>query len=418
MIEITRLDNGLRIVTDTVPHVDSVAIGAWFSVGARDEDPSENGIAHMIEHMMFKGTPSRSARKIAEEVENVGGNMNAYTSREVTAYFMHLLKEDMTLAVDVLGDILQNSLFDETELERERNVILQEIGMVQDTPDDLVFDNYQESAFPGQSVGAPILGRPEIISNISRDTLQQYISDRYSPQHTVISAAGNISHNDLVDKVKQTFDHQQPGKDMPRLTADYKGGLHRVDKDLEQSHVILGFEGVPKTSESYYPMTILSTLLGGGMSSRLFQEIREKRGLVYSIYSFHLGLFDDGLFGIYAGTGPEKLPELIPVVCDEFLNVTHSVSEEELNRAKSQMKADLLLDRESMLSRANQQAKYLINFDKAFDVERTVRKIDAVTINDVQDMARRMLNSSPTVAAIGPLQGLEDYDSIKSRLAA
>ena len=418
MQQLTRLDNGIRVITDTVQSVGSVAVGAWFAVGARDESLDENGIAHLVEHMMFKGTPHRSARKIAEEIENVGGNMNAYTSREITAYFIHLLKEDVPLATEVLADILQNASFDESELERERQVILQEIGMVQDTPDDLIFDNFQEVAFPGQSVGSPILGRPEIVSRMDKKALKNYTGRRYTPERLVISAAGNIEHDMMVTLVENAFCDLPENQDIKRPKAKYSGGDHRQDKPLEQAHIILGFEGLPKTSDQYYTAMIYATLMGGGMSSRLFQEIREERGLVYTIQSFHLGLYDDGLFGVYAGTGPDSLDELIPVTCDELKKSVENISREELDRAKSQIKADMIMDREKMLVRADQQAKYLINFNRVFDPGCIIGIIDQITEADIQETARSILSSQPTVTALGPLQKLESYEEIQKKFAA
>ena len=418
MIEITTLTNGLRIITDHVPTVDSIALGAWFDVGARDESRAENGIAHMVEHMMFKGTPSRDARKIAEEIENVGGNTNAYTGRETTAYHMHLLKNDSGLGIDILGDILQNSTFDAEELEKERQVILQEIGMVNDTPDDLIFNHYQETAFPNQSVGAPILGHPEIVSSIEQKSLHNYTSTRYAPGRMVISAAGNLNHKDIVAKVETAFQNLPVTQDMPRSQAKYRGGAKIEEKELEQSHIVLGFQGIAKTDPRYYCAGLFSTILGGGMSSRLFQEIREKRGLVYAVYSFHLGLSDNGLFGVYAGTGPESLTELVPVMCEEIIKAADSVTEEELHRAKAQAKADLVMDRESMMTRADQQAKRLILFGDKFDPQKMVEKLEKITCADIRDVAIEMVSTPPTLCALGPLKSLENYDSIKNRLAA
>lgn len=416
-IQITTLRNGLRVVTDTVTTVETVAVGVWVGVGTRFEDMRHNGVAHMVEHMLFKGTKNRSALDIVEVIENVGGSMNAYTSRELTSYYVHLLKEDLPLALDVLADMLQNSTLPEDEIERERDVILQEIGMCADTPDDLIFDNYYETAYPGQALGAPILGKSEIIANMKREALAEYIARHYNPAQMVVCAAGNVTHERMVELVGNLFADLPPGKAEQSLRADYRGGEHRLDKELEQAHVILGFRGVPRTNDAYFAAHTLATLLGGGMSSRLFQEVREKRGLVYSVYSFHSAYTDDGIFGIYAGTGPDKLPELIPVVCDEIKKLVGSVGETELNRAKMQLRASILMGQESMSTRADSSAKALLLNGRIRTIPEVLGKIDAVDITALDSVARGIFGSKPTLAALGPLAQLESFDALSARLS-
>ncbi len=417
-IQMTTLPNGLRVITDTVREVDSVALGVWVDVGTRHEDMKDNGVAHMVEHMMFKGTPTRTTTQIVEQLEDVGGNVNAYTGREITAYHVHLLKEDMPLALDIMSDIMQHTNMPPEEIERERGVIIQEIGMNNDAPDDLVFDYYQEVAYPGQTLGAPILGDPDIISGMKRDVMMDYVSRFYTPGRLVVSAAGHVDHQDFVNRVGDLFDQLPP--DTPHLpkSAAYKGGERREEKELEQAHLLLGFQGIPRADDNIFAAVALSTIMGGGMSSRLFQEIREKRGLVYSIFAFHTSYQDDGQFAVYAGTGPEHLPELVPVVCDEILKFAGTVTEKELARAKAQMKANLVMGRESMMGRANQQAKNLIYSGKTLDIQEKVRKIDALSLTDISDMAKRIFVTDTTFAALGPLETLESYDSIVRRLAA
>ena len=418
-IQSTTLNNGLRVITDHVPTVESVAVGIWCDVGTRHENMAHNGVAHMVEHMMFNGTPTRSSQDIVEQIESVGGQMNAYTSRENTAYYVHLLKEDLPLALGVLSDMIQRSTFPDQELEKERGVIIQEIGMTNDTPDDLVFDLYQETAYPNQSLGAPILGTADIVQNMSKETLFGYVKQSYNAKNLVISAAGNVTHDEVV-RLAETFFTDLPDTDQSQYKkADYKGGEHRAVKDLEQSHIVLGFQGLAKNNPDYYAATLLSTIMGGGMSSRLFQQVREKHGLVYSVYSSHAGYADEGQFEIYAGTGPDKLQKLIPVLCDEVQKITQDqVSEDELNRAKSQLRAGILMGRESMLSRANRQAKHMISFGKDFDLSQLLTKIDVVQVEDIQKMAQQIFATKPTLAALGPLEKLESYDKIQSRLAA
>jgi predicted Zn-dependent peptidase len=417
-IHLTQLENGLRIVTDEVPDVHSAALGIWVSVGTRDENIADNGVAHMVEHMLFKGTKTRSALEIAEVIENVGGQLNAYTSREVTSYHAHILKDDMVLGLDTLADMYQNYTLPEDEIERERGVIVQEIGMCNDTPDDLVFDNYYETAYPGQSLGAPILGRESNISGMSKKTLQEYITRHYTPANTVISAAGSVRHEDFVNRVQNTFGQFKAVKPEKRASAKYKGGDHRTEKELEQCHFVLGFQGISRLDDNYYAALALSSVLGGGMSSRLFQEVREKRGLVYSIFSFHSSYIDDGQLGIYAGTGPGKLKDVVPIICDEVNKIADSITEEELARAKAQLRAGLLMGRESMMTRADQQAKYAIYRNEALVLKELTSLIDGITKDSVSALARRIFATPPTLAALGPLAQLESYDSITKRLAA
>ena len=301
MIQITTLDNGLRIVTQSMPSLETVAMGFWNFVGARDESINVNGVAHFLEHMAFKGTKSRTAFQIAEEIDNVGGDINAYTSNEVTAYHVKLIAEDLQVGIDILTDILQNSSFAKEELEVERGVILQEIGRTLDSPDSKLFDQFQETAFPDQPIGRSLLGPKNIIKNISRDQIKNFMESNYNPKKMVVSAAGKIDHDEFVDRIIKSCNNLPKGLTDNRIAAVYKGGEYREEKDLEQIHLITCFEGI-----------------GEGMSSKLFQEIREKRGLVYTISSFAFPFSDTGLFGIYCGTGENQINELVPILCDEL----------------------------------------------------------------------------------------------------
>lgn len=417
-IKLTTLDNGLRIVTDTVTSVESIAVGFWADAGARHEMAEENGVAHMVEHMMFKGTPNRDAVQIAEQIENVGGQMNAYTSREVTSYHIHLLKEDTDLALDVLSDIIQNPIMPEDEVERERDVILQEIGMTLDTPDDLIFDKYQETAYPSQALGAPILGTNEIISAMQRDTLMAHVKRFYTPQRLVLAACGNLEHDYIVEKAQSLLQNLPENEGRDAVPASYEGGDFRLHKDLEQSHIILGFDGVSRHDDDFYAVMVMGIILGGGMSSRLFQEVREKRGLVYSVFAHHSPYQDGGQMLVYAGTGPERLPELMPVLCDEVMAIQSNLTEEEFARGKAQIKADLVMGQESMMRRANVMAKHIIHYDKVPDLQEKLARLDALTIEDLHRGAQRIFKTKPTVAGLGPLGQLEDYDKITKRLAA
>jgi predicted Zn-dependent peptidase len=416
-VRFTTLPNGLRIVTDRMDAVETVSLGIWVDVGTRHEPAAINGVAHLLEHMAFKGTERRSALAIAEEIEAVGGHLNAYTSREHTAYYAKVLKDDATLALDILADILQHSAFDAAELDRERAVILQEIGQANDTPDDVIFDLFQERAYPEQQMGRPVLGRPEIIQTITREAVAGYLSGNYAASNMVLAAAGKVDHEALVAQAERAF------AGLPRIggatteAARYVGGELREQRDLEQVHVVLGFAGLDYTDPDHYAASVLSTALGGGMSSRLFQEIREKRGLVYSVYSFAHGYRDTGLFGVYAGTGPDEVAELIPVMCDEIRKVGDGLEPAELKRARAQLKAGILMSLESTSSRCEHLAQHLLVYNELLDVPELVARIEAVDNAAVKRVARRVMATRPTFAALGQVGRIEHFDRIVGRFA-
>ncbi len=417
-VRVTRLPSGLIVVSDTMERVETVSIGAYVAAGTRDETEAENGASHFLEHMAFKGTERRTAAGIAEEVENVGGHINAYTAREQTAYYAKLLKEDLALGADILGDILTHSSFAPDELERERGVILQEIGQVNDTPDDAIFDRFQETAYPGQPMGRPVLGTEDGIRVMPRDALRGYMRRHYTASNVVIAAAGNLTHERVVDLAREHF-ADLPQAHVPIAPAGrYQGGEYREARDLDQVHIVLGFPSVPYGDPDYYPTLLLSTLLGGGMSSRLFQEIRERRGLVYSIYSFTAPFRDGGLFGIYAGTGEAEAEELVPVTLEELRSVQKGITAEELHRARAQVKAGLLMSLESTGSRCEQLARQLQVFGRTIATAETVARIDAVDADDVRRAATRIFRGPPTLAALGPAENVPQLPHIADRLAA
>ncbi|MFT8585562.1 M16 family metallopeptidase [Acetobacter papayae] len=414
----TRLPSGLTVITERMEHVETVSFGAYVSAGTRNETAEENGVSHFLEHMAFKGTHSRSALRIAEEIENVGGHINAYTAREQTVFYVKLLRENLNLGIDIIGDILTHSTFDAAELERERGVILQEIGQANDTPDDIVFDHFQETAFPGQPMGRPTLGTEELIRSMSRETLMSYMATHYTPDNMVIAAAGNLEHEAVLEQVQRHF-ADLPNATRPAMTAArYLGGEYRESRELDQAHVLLGFPCSGYQGADYYATMLLSTVLGGGMSSRLFQEIREKRGLVYSVYSFSAPFIDGGLFGIYAGTGEKECAELIPVTLEELRKVQFSVQEEELARARAQLKASLLMSLESTGSRCEQIARQLQIFGRIIPTQETVSRIEAVTTDDIRATAARIFAGTPTLAALGPIGHIPSLQSITENLAA
>lgn len=417
-IQQTRLPSGLTVVTERMDRVETVSFGAYVATGTRNERPEENGVSHFLEHMAFKGTATRSAARIAEEIENVGGHINAYTAREQTAYYVKLLKEDLPLGVDIIGDILTHSTFLPEEVERERGVILQEIGQANDTPDDIIFDHFQETAFTGQPMGMPTLGPEGLIREMSRETLMSYMQTHYTTQNIVVAAAGNLHHDDVVERVSRHFADLPTGAVPDRMPGRYTGGEFRLAKELDQAHILLGFPSVRYGGPDYHAALLLSTLLGGGMSSRLFQEIREKRGLVYSVYSFTTPFLDGGLFGIYAGTGGEEARELIPVTLAELQKVQQSVGMDELSRARAQLKSSLLMSLESTGSRCEQIARQLQIFGRLIPIAETVAKIDAVTPADICRVAAKIFSGQPTLASIGPIDGVMTLDTLQGRLAA
>lgn len=402
-LKLTTLPNNLRIVTDHIDGMHSTALGIWIGVGTRNEDMKYNGAAHMVEHMLFKGTKRHNARQIAEVLENVGGRMNAYTSREITSYHAHVLKEDTHLALDLLADMLQHSTLPDDEVARERDVILQEIGMCADTPDDIIFDYYFETAWADQALGAPILGTADIIANMQKEALQNYITQHYTPKNIVISAAGYVDHEAFVKDVERLFNALPPDQEDNNLKpANYTGGERLETKDLEQTHVVQGYKAPSRLSDDYYTTKALAMILGGGMSSRLFQEVREKRGLAYAVYAFYSAHRDDATLGIYAGTAPEKVKELMPVIQNEIDKISTSITEAELNRAKAQLKSGLVMGRESMMSRADQNAKYLIYRNTPLNVEQTIRNIDKINPEGIYSAAQKIFTTSKTLCQLGP----------------
>jgi len=415
-VRVTALANGFRIATDTMASVETVSVGLSVNAGSRDERVEVNGVAHLLEHMAFKGTARRTARNIAEEIEAVGGHLNAYTAREHTAFYAKVLREDVALAVDILADITLNSVVDPDELERERQVVLQEIGLAHDTPDDVIFDHFQEAAFAGQALGRPVLGRSEAIRDMPREAIVQFRSSHYLGPRMVLAAAGKVDHDALVALARPVFADLPAATHAPNGTAAYTGGDYREARPLEQVHFLLGFDGLAFVHPDYYAQSVLTTLLGGGMSSRLFQEVREARGLAYSIYCFTSTFSDGGLFGVYAGTGEELVAEMVSLVCDEVNGVLARLEEEEVARARAQLKAGILMALESTGARCEQLAAQLQVYGRPLPTEEVVAKIEAVDGESVQRVVAQMLSSRPTVAAMGPVGGLEPYEAIAARL--
>lgn len=418
-VRVSRLSSGLRVVTHEMNHLESSALGVWVAAGSRCEREHEHGLSHLLEHMAFKGTSRRTAIDIAEEIEAVGGEVNAATSIETTSYYARVLKEDVPLAVDILSDILRNSTFDPEELAREQHVILQEIGAALDTPEDRVYDLFTEAAYPGQPIGRTILGTPETVTAAGSPMLSAYLSEHYCGPSMIVSAAGAIDHDRLVAISEERFNGLGSDDTPTPSVARYHGGEVRESRDLMETQIMLGFEGVPYSSRDFYTAQILASALGGGMSSRLFQEVRERRGLCYSIYAFHWSFADTGIFGVHAATGPSDVSELMPVVIGELERAAHDISEKELHRARAQLRAGLLMTLESPAARAGQIARQLLLFGRVIPTEELVAKIEAISVDDIRDLATRIFTgSTPTLAAVGAIKGMIEHAEVAKRFGA
>lgn len=417
-ISVTTMDNGMTVVTEPMPHLESAAIGVWVGTGSRSERADEHGVSHLLEHMAFKGTSRRSARQIAEEIEAVGGEINAATSVETTAYYARILKDDVDLAVDILADILNESTFDPEELEREQHVIVQEIGASQDTPEDIVFDRLQECAFPEQAIGRPILGTPETVRSFGKRELSHYLGEHYRGPSMVLAAAGNIDHAHVLELARARFGNLTSEATPTPDAAHYRGGDWREERDLQEAQVTIAFEGCTYSSDDHYGAQVLAAVLGGGMSSRLFQEIREKHGLCYSISAFHWAYADTGLFGMHAATGEDDLANLMPMMIDEVERSIGDIEADEVARAKAQMRAGLLMSLESPASRAGQLGRQILIHGRPLAASEIIARIDRVTVDDVRRIADRTFRqSAPSVALIGPVAGAMTAETIRSRLS-
>jgi predicted Zn-dependent peptidase len=417
-VKLSVLPNGMRVVTETMPHLATAAIGVWSGAGSRHERPEEQGLAHLLEHMAFKGTTRRNALEIAEAIEAVGGDLNAETNTEYTAYFARLLGSDLPLAVDLLSDILTDPIFDADELKREKGVILQEIGAYEDTPDEVVFDMVMETAYAGGAIGRRILGTPKTVRAQNRETMRDFLNRNYCTPSMIVSAAGALDHDALVTEIGTKFDSFRREALSEPDAARYTGGEQRRVKKLEQAHVVLAFEGLSYRDPDHYVMHVLSHIIGGGMSSRLFQEIREKRGLCYEVYSFFSPFDDSGLFAVYGGTGETQLDDYMPLAIDTMRAAIEQPNDKEVARAKAQMKMSLLASLESPGRRAEQMARHMLVYGRVLPREEMVAAIDAITLDDVTRVGRHMLSTAPTLAGIGPIRKLESIERIAERLGS
>ncbi|HEX4304173.1 MAG TPA: pitrilysin family protein [Rhizomicrobium sp.] len=414
--EITRLSNGLTVITDPMPGLESAMLGVWVNAGGRNETRPVMGISHMLEHMAFKGTATRSARDLAEEIEAVGGYLNAYTSREQTAFHARVLKADVPLGIDLIADILINPSFEQSELERERQVVLQEIGQAADTPDDIVFDHLQAVTYPDQPMGWPILGLVETVSGFSQADLRTYFAANYRAGDMTFVASGAVAHDAVVKLVAEKFAGLKPGTASTPLPARYVGGDFRHEDDLEQAHITFALPGVSSADPDFYAAQVYVTALGGGTSSRLFQEARERRGLCYAISAFAQASKDAGTIGIYTGTGEAEAADIAGVVAGEMEKLAESANDAEVSRAKAQMRSGLLMGLERPGQRAEQIAGQMFSYGHLLTTEELTAKLDAVDTAAVRAFgARIMEGGSPAIAAVGPVSKLESHAAFARR---
>lgn len=399
------LPNGVRIVTEEIPHVRSVAIGLWIGAGTRDESEENRGISHFIEHMLFKGTKKRSAKELAETLEAVGGQLNAFTTKEYTCYYAKILDEDFELAVDVLSDMYFNSRFEPKEIEKEKKVVIEEIKMYEDSPDELIHDVFTQTIWQDHPLGQPILGTCESIEGMSRDKVLDFLERNYTPQNLVVAVAGKINHRRACDRLGSVFGaFGGSGKRVVDSKPKVYPVSKHISKETEQTQIVMGVPGLAQDDPSIYPLHVLNNVLGGGLSSRLFQEIREERGMAYSVYSYHSTFVDSGLFAIYAGTSPANSQEVIDCILAELAKLkSEGITGQELERTKAQIKGSLYLSLESVSSRMSRLGKTELCFDRIISLDEVVDKINQVKVQDVKELAERMLDPKYlTLTTIGP----------------
>ncbi len=405
--ERTTLDSGVTVVTERMQEVRSVSAGFWFDVGSRDEPDALAGTSHFLEHLLFKGTPRRSAKDIANAFDAVGGDVNAFTGKEFTCYYSRVLDEDLPMALDVLSDMITNSTIDPEELESERKVILEEIAMHEDAPDELVHDLFYRAMYEGHALGRPVLGYNETIAAVTRDEVAGYWHDRYAAPNLVVAAAGNVDHAQLVDKVGELFSERSGHKTLRAGNAPApKGGASVHKRPTEQAHIVLGGPGIHRAHEDRHALALLDTVLGGGMSSRLFQEVREKRGLAYAVYSYRSLFADTGSFAVYVGTTPQNAETVLDIVQGEFGSIlADGITDAELERAKGHLKGSLVLSSEDPGSRMNRLGKQQVTNGEILSVDELIGKIDGLEMTDIRRVAEMVFGSgSPRVTVVGPFE--------------
>ncbi|MDR1488386.1 MAG: insulinase family protein [Holosporales bacterium] len=413
-VEKTVLKNGITVASDKIENFETVSVGIFVNVGSVNETEELCGVSHFVEHMAFKGTEQRTAFEISEAIESVGGYMNAYTGKEITAYYVKVLKNNLRLAVDVVTDIIQNSIFNSVEFEKERGVIIQEIKQMNDTPDDLAFELFQKKSFENEELGRPILGTIESVRSFNPKDLRNYLKNNYKTSSMVLAASGNVDHDELTE-ISQNFTEKMTDfETKPPKKQLYKGGFAHKEKDLEQKHIMIGFEGANHNGGDKFDQMVFSTIIGGGMSSRLFQEVREKRGLVYSIYSYNANYKDTGTFGIYAGSDNANSLEVAKIIHNELMTIQDNVKEEEIERAKTQIKAAFLMGLESSSTRMERMAHQYLLFGRFFSCQETTDFINSVNIDSVKNCIKKIISSKPTVTIVGRGSEVDDVFKVFS----
>lgn len=406
MFEKYHLDNGIPLVTERIRNVHSVSLGIWVGVGSRYESPEKNGISHFLEHMFFKGTRRRSARDIAVDIDSIGGDLNAFTSRETTTFYIKVLDEHLDKGIDLLADIFLHSTFPADDVEKEKSIIKEEIKMVEDTPDDYIHDLFYETIWGGSGIGQPVLGRRETIKSFTGDDLSGHIRKYYGTKDTVIACAGNFDAEKLLYTLNTLLGGLRRGSEPKKGDVpQFRARTDIVTKDLSEAHSIIGVRGLPQASPERYVLYLINAILGAGVSSRLFQEIREKRGLAYSIYSFIASYLDTGIWGVYAGTARKKVPEVVELIAKEMKELKDSITDAELRRAKDQIKGNLILGLESSSSRMQNIARQEIYHGRYHSTEEIIREIDAVKMKQVKELSARLFEKgSAALTVFGPVQ--------------
>ena len=404
-IRLSTLKNGIRLITEKIPGVRSCSLGIWVGTGSRMERDDERGITHFIEHLLFKGTERRSARDIAEALDSVGGQLNAFTSKEMTCYYARVMEEHLPLAVDVLSDMLFNSTFADEHLDKERGVIKEEISMYEDTPDELIHDVFLSAAWPDNPLGATLIGNADSLDSIDRDKIRAYIERQYAPERIVIACSGSVDHDRLLEPLALVFEGmRRAGQPAPVPAPDALSGKNvHVRKDIGQTHICIGARGVAASDERNYAMSALNNILGGGLSSRLVQSIREDKGLAYSTYSFNSAFSDAGIYALYAGTSPNTAGLVASLINQEMDSImTDGVTAQELARAKEQARGSLYMGLESVSSRMNRLGRNLLILDKVITPEDTMDKVDRVSLEDIKRLAEYLFDGPRVMATIGP----------------
>ena len=401
-VEVITLDNGLRVVMEDIPFVRSVSFGIWVKNGSRNEDKNTNGISHFIEHMLFKGTDKRSAKDIADAMDEIGGQVNAYTSKEYTCYYTRTLDAHFDIALDVLSDMFFNARFGQEDIRKECNVILEEISMYEDTPEDVVHDLLQQAVYKSGSLGLTILGTAESIGAFDRARFKEYMGSHYIPSSTVIAVAGNLSACDALEKIKKAFcDFNSPGAVCDYAKQQYTPAFTNKEKDIEQVHLCIGFPGIKIGTDESYTMAAINTMLGGGMSSRLFQKIREEHGLAYSVYSYHTGFLDTGLFAVYAALAPAQLAEVTEMILEEVkMSSLQTVSSSQLSKTKEQLKSNYILSLESVASRMNSIGRNLLMLNRIVTADELIQKIDAIDLNGFYTLCEKIFKADHMSMAV------------------